>query len=202
MSNGNKFFWLRYIQLELSFFLTRSFLKCMHKIISLNRYLLIFSGVFNRKEFFWLCCILLTYSIFWSIIFCAMYIQKNIKWIFCWNFLRCLTKINCSDYIVFHWLDFFLNEKVLCNVRTKIVNENIFWKGMYGFGLFSGASISCCFPGVCPNFFQILWFKNAPRKYVLSYTYVRYLCITLGQKYEFLLLYIPILGLTKIFYFT
>ena len=41
--------------------------------------------------------------------------------------------------------------------------------------------------------------KNAPRKYVLSYTYVRYLHIILSQKYEFSLPYVPILRPTKIF---
>ena len=41
--------------------------------------------------------------------------------------------------------------------------------------------------------------KNTPRKYVLSYTYVRYLNIILSPKYEFSLPYVSILGPTKIF---
>ena len=38
-------------------------------------------------------------------------------------------------------------------------------------------------------------------KYLLLYTYVRYPRIILGQKYDLSFPYVPIFGLTKIFYF-
>ena len=39
------------------------------------------------------------------------------------------------------------------------------------------------------------------KKYVLWYTFIRYIRIILGRKYEFSLLYVPIFELTKIFDF-
>ena len=46
--------------------------------------------------------------------------------LFYWYFLRCWTKINCSDYVEFNWIIVFLKNNILCNARTKIFHETIF----------------------------------------------------------------------------
>ena len=53
----------------------------------------------------------------------------------------------------------------------------------------------------CVLKFMVAIIENAPRKYALSYTYIRYLRIILGQKYYFLLPYVPNFGQTKMFDF-
>ena len=54
----------------------------------------------------------------------------------------------------------------------------------------------------CDVIFIVPVVEIAPNVYIISYAYVRYLCIISGHKYEFGFPYIPIFGLIKIFYST
>ena len=63
--------------------------------------------------------------------------------------------------------------------------------------LFISASICCCCSGVCCKMIKFLRFKNAPRKNVILYKYIRYISIILCQKYEFWFPYILFFGMTK-----
>ena len=76
----------------------------------------------------------------------------------------------------------FLRKNILCNVRAKRVYEKIV-EGTYRLSLSDADSVSWWYLVRCNKIIYIVpVIEKSANKYLLPYTYVRYLLIILGQK--------------------
>ena len=51
-----------------------------------------------------------------------------------------------------YFIEFVLENNILCNVHTKIFDEKKFGEGTYELGLFGFSFVCCCCSVMCPNY--------------------------------------------------
>ena len=137
-----------------------------------------FSEVSSKNKLSWLCCISLVYSFFW-IEYCVQCTYKNISLnIYFVAILKGVEQfIFWLSYIPLAYYFFW---KICFAMYIQNSEWNVFAvEGTYKLGLSAFDSVWCFCSGVRPQLLYFPWLKNEPRKFVLSYTYVIYLCILL-----------------------
>ena len=131
-----------------------------------------FSEVLNRNQVFWLHGISLAYCFLKNKILWNVRTKHFTKWIVCWYFLRCWTKINCSEYVVFCWLFFrkifflqctwknwkyLLTRFVCCCFCLMVTFRSVSYFFCYCYRIFSNK--------ICTIIYihRILTYKNRPK---------------------------------------